>query len=190
MIKIYNFHRLDNQSKILFFILLGISIIILSGCGKNIHKNRELQHNNEITRIKNINPSINTDQDNAQASCPKTAEVPQQLTPNNAINQKNCSMLSLKKSFNNITDINQPKNIQISLDEALDYCQVAQDFWQKGEFENAIEALDQAYSLILAIDTSENSKLIQQKDDLRFMISKRILEIYASRNIIVNGNHN
>ncbi|MBL0717212.1 MAG: LysM peptidoglycan-binding domain-containing protein [Desulfosarcina sp.] len=99
-------------------------------------------------------------------------------------------MLSLKKSFNNITDINQPKNIQISLDEALDYCQVAQDFWQKGEFENAIEALDQAYSLILKIDTSENSKLIQQKDDLRFMISKRILEIYASRNIIVNGNHN
>ena len=190
MIKIYNFHRLDNKSKILFFTLLGISIIILSGCGKNIHKNRKLQHNNEITRIKNIDPSINTDQDNAQSSCPKTAEVPQQVTPDNDINQKKCSMLSLKKSFNNITDINQPKNIQISLDEALDYCQVAQDFWEKGEFENAIEALDQAYSLILTIDTSENSKLIQQKDDLRFMISKRILEIYASRNIIVNGNHN
>jgi membrane-bound lytic murein transglycosylase D len=41
----------------------------------------------------------------------------------------------------------------------------------------------------LKIDTDENPKLIQQKEDLRFMISKRILEIYASRNIVVNGNH-
>jgi membrane-bound lytic murein transglycosylase D len=32
--------------------------------------------------------------------------------------------------------------------------------------------------------------LIQQKEDLRFMVSKRILEIYASRNIVVNGSHN
>jgi membrane-bound lytic murein transglycosylase D len=80
--------------------------------------------------------------------------------------------------------------IQSVLDEALDYCQAAQDFWQKGELENALEALDQAYSLILNVDTDDDPNLIQQKDDLRFMISKRILEIYASRNIVVNGNHN
>jgi len=81
------------------------------------------------------------------------------------------------------------KKTQPILDEALDFCQVSQDFWQKGELENALEALDQAYSLILNIDT-DNPKLVQQKEDLRFMISKRILEIYASRNIVVNGNHN
>ncbi len=56
--------------------------------------------------------------------------------------------------------------------------------------ENAVEALDRAYALILSVDTSNRPKLIQQKEDLRFMISKRILEIYASRNIVVNGNHN
>ena len=78
---------------------------------------------------------------------------------------------------------------QSVLDEALDFCQVSQDFWQKGELENALEALDQAYSLILEVDTYDNPKLIQQKEDLRFMISKRILEIYASRNIVVNGVH-
>ena len=82
------------------------------------------------------------------------------------------------------------KKIQSVLDEALDFCQAAQDFWQKGELENALEALDQAYSLILNVDTDDDSNLIQQKEDLRFMISKRILEIYASRNIVVNGNHN
>ncbi|MFH2220183.1 MAG: LysM peptidoglycan-binding domain-containing protein [Pseudomonadota bacterium] len=78
------------------------------------------------------------------------------------------------------------KAVQLILDEALGFCQVAQDFWQKGELENALEALDKAYSLILTVDT-DIPKLVQQKEDLRFMISKRILEIYASRNTVVNG---
>ncbi|RJQ56413.1 MAG: LysM peptidoglycan-binding domain-containing protein [Desulfobacteraceae bacterium] len=81
--------------------------------------------------------------------------------------------------------------IQSVLDEALDFCQAAQDFWQKGELESAIEALDQAYSLILSIEVADAlADLYQQKEDLRFTISKRILEIYASRNIVVNGAHN
>ncbi len=77
-----------------------------------------------------------------------------------------------------------------ALDEALEYCQASQDFWQKGEFDNAIQALDQAYSLIINDDNRNTPKRIQAKDDLRFLISKRILEIYASRNIVVTGNHN
>lgn len=76
------------------------------------------------------------------------------------------------------------------MDEALDYCQMAQELWQNGELDNAIEALDQAYSLILSIDTNDNAAVAQQKEDIRFTISKRILEIYASRNLAVNGNHN
>ena len=75
------------------------------------------------------------------------------------------------------------------LDEALDFCQLSQEYWQKGELDNAIDALDQAYSLALSVDIGDNSKLFQQKEDLRFLISKRILEIYASRNTAVNGNH-
>lgn len=82
------------------------------------------------------------------------------------------------------------KKAQPVLDDALELCQVSQDFWQKGELENALDALDQAYALILGVDTTDQPKLFQQKEDLRFMISKRILEIYASRNIVVNGNHN
>ncbi len=82
------------------------------------------------------------------------------------------------------------KKLETTLDEALDLCQVSQDFWQNGELENALDALDQAYALILNADTSDHTKLIQQKEDLRYMISKRILEIYASRHIVVNGSHN
>ncbi|MBU1181772.1 MAG: LysM peptidoglycan-binding domain-containing protein [Proteobacteria bacterium] len=87
-----------------------------------------------------------------------------------------------------ITSLNN-KKFENEMDEALDYCQMSQELWQKGELENAIEALDQAYSLILSIDPDDNSTLAQQKEDIRFTISKRILEIYASRNFAVNGNH-
>ncbi|MBT8374290.1 MAG: LysM peptidoglycan-binding domain-containing protein [Deltaproteobacteria bacterium] len=82
------------------------------------------------------------------------------------------------------------KKFQPILDNALEFCQAAQEFWQKGELDSSLEALDRAYALILDIDTYDKPKLIQQKEDLRFLISKRILEIYASRNIVVNGNHN
>ena len=83
-----------------------------------------------------------------------------------------------------------PKTPQMILDEALGFCEAAQDFWQKGELENALEALDQAYSLILEVEFEDQPQQMQQKEDLRFLISKRILEIYASRNTVVNGSHN
>jgi membrane-bound lytic murein transglycosylase D len=76
------------------------------------------------------------------------------------------------------------------LDTALDYCKTSQEFWAEGYLDKAIDALDQAYELILKVDPESNPEFIQQKEDLRFMISKRILEIHASRYTAVNGNHN
>ncbi len=82
-----------------------------------------------------------------------------------------------------------PKKKQPSLDEALELCQASQDYWQKGELEEAIDALDEAYRLILSIDDSDDIKINQGIEDLRFLISKRILEIYASRHTVANGDH-
>lgn len=91
----------------------------------------------------------------------------------------------------NFSPLESPeKTVQHMLDEALNFCEISQEFWQKGELENALDALDQAYALILEVDTGDQPKLLQQKEDLRFLISRRILEIYASRNIVVNGQHN
>jgi len=80
--------------------------------------------------------------------------------------------------------------IQADIDQAMDYYQASQDFWQQGELDNALHALDQAYEQIIRVDPADFPKLIQQKDDLRYMISKRILEIYASRYTTAKGNHN
>ncbi|HDH34700.1 MAG TPA: hypothetical protein ENG88_04505, partial [Nitrospirae bacterium] len=70
---------------------------------------------------------------------------------------------------------------QNMLDTALDFCNASQEYWSEGNLTEAIQALDNAYMLVMQVHTEENPELIQQKEDLRFMISKRILEIYASR---------
>ena len=81
------------------------------------------------------------------------------------------------------------KNPEELMDQALELCESAQEFWQKGELDNAIDALDHAYALILEADPEDSTDLIQQKDDLRFMISRRMLEIYASRHTAAVGSH-
>jgi len=73
------------------------------------------------------------------------------------------------------------------LDSALEFCQASYDFWEQGDLDNALDALDQAYSLILKVD-SKDPQIVQQRDDLRVTISKRIIEVYSSRFTVVNGN--
>ena len=76
------------------------------------------------------------------------------------------------------------------IDSALDYWQDSNDFWEQGELEKAIEALDQAYSLILVMeDDDAEPELLQQKEDLRITISRRVIEVYSSRHTVANGTH-
>jgi membrane-bound lytic murein transglycosylase D len=75
-------------------------------------------------------------------------------------------------------------------ERAFTLCQIARGYWQSGEPDKAIDLLDQAYSNILEIETFDNEDLMRQKEDMRFVISKRIYEIYASRKFNINGNHN
>jgi membrane-bound lytic murein transglycosylase D len=75
------------------------------------------------------------------------------------------------------------------LDTALDCYQSSQELWSRDELEEAINALDEAYSLILKVNGDSDPAMIQQKEDLRILISRRLTEIYASRYTAVNGNH-
>lgn len=79
---------------------------------------------------------------------------------------------------------------QNDIDHALQIYRLAQKMWDEGDLTSALTNLDKAYETILKIDTDLPPEIDQQKDDLRYMISKRILEIYASRHIVVNGKHN
>ncbi len=79
---------------------------------------------------------------------------------------------------------------QVLLDSALDFINSSQEYWIEGDPDRAIAILDEAYRLVVSVDTDANPGLSRQKEDLRYMISKRILEIYASRYTATNGNHN
>ena len=81
------------------------------------------------------------------------------------------------------------KTNQELLDGALEFCQASNDFWKRGNLDNALDALDQAYSLILKVDPDDTPELLQQREDLRFTIAKRIIEVYSSRLTVVNGYH-
>lgn len=76
------------------------------------------------------------------------------------------------------------------LDSALGFCEAANDFWEQGDLENAIDALDEAYYMILQVKPDQDPEILQQTEDLRFTISKRIIEVYSSRFTVANGYHN
>jgi membrane-bound lytic murein transglycosylase D len=76
---------------------------------------------------------------------------------------------------------------QSVLDTATELTEAAQEYWEDGDMDQAIESLDQAYALLLKVPN--NPKYSQQKEDLRFIISKRITELYGSRNLTVKGSY-
>jgi membrane-bound lytic murein transglycosylase D len=76
------------------------------------------------------------------------------------------------------------------LNRALVLCRISKSLWQRGELEKAIETLDEAYGMILEVDPESDPKLLQEKEDLRITISRRILEIYNSRLVLTNGRRN
>ncbi|MBW1771060.1 MAG: hypothetical protein JRJ17_07910, partial [Deltaproteobacteria bacterium] len=54
------------------------------------------------------------------------------------------------------SETQKSKKAQNVLDEALEFCQTSQDFWSQGDFENGVSALDQAYNLLLGVDTNDD----------------------------------
>ncbi len=71
---------------------------------------------------------------------------------------------------------------QQKLEDALELCEESQQLWQKGSIDDALDALDQSYNLILNVQTeSKKPEILQEVDDLRYLIAKRIVEIYTSR---------
>ncbi len=81
------------------------------------------------------------------------------------------------------------KDPQLILEDALSAYQDSQPAWEKGDFDSALAALDEAYRLILSLDLPPDSPLIQEKNDLRLLVAQRIQEIYASRLRTVGNNH-
>ena len=81
----------------------------------------------------------------------------------------------------------EPYTDQKRVDDALYYYQEALEYRSSGEPDRAIQSLDQSYQIIFSIQNEDDPEITQQKEDLRLLISKRILEIYASRSHLQMG---
>lgn len=83
-----------------------------------------------------------------------------------------------------------PGGKEPAIARALYFCRLAQAQWKRGDLEAAMDILDRAYALVLSVEPGNDPDLLQEKDDLRLTISRRILEIYSSRHLVVNGKRN
>ena len=79
--------------------------------------------------------------------------------------------------------INEEK--QEMMEKALDLLEVADKLWQKGDIEDTLDTLDEAYALLL--DANGDAAIAQEKNDLRLLISQRILAVYSSKRTVLNG---
>jgi len=74
---------------------------------------------------------------------------------------------------------------QVIMEKALELLETADKLWAKGDLEGTLNTLDEAYSLIL--DANGDVTVAQEKDDLRLLISRRILAVYSSKKAVING---
>jgi len=86
-------------------------------------------------------------------------------------------------------DLTEKEDPSVLLEEALNTYQDAQAAWERGDWDSAFQALDDAYALILKVQLAPDSPLVQEKNDLRLLIAQRIQQIYASRPVTVGDNH-
>lgn len=85
------------------------------------------------------------------------------------------------------------KAAMLSIRKGEYYCTKAQELWEQGDVDGAIHSLDMAYQHLLRADAQDKAKapeLIQLKEDLRVIISQRLVEIYATRYVTAQGENN
>lgn len=67
------------------------------------------------------------------------------------------------------------------LADSLEAFESSQVFWEQGAIDDAFAALDRAYELMASVPLNGDPAVAQEKENLRQLISRRVVEIYASR---------
>lgn len=111
---------------------------------------------------------------------------PYKITESHEKEQPNIGMSAELKSVSPSNGgLKEKENGRDIMEEAIDLLDESHDYWIKGDLENALDLLDQAYALLL--DTNGDPDIARQKDDIRLLISKQILAIYSSMHTATTG---
>jgi len=163
---------------------LLLCLLVYSGCALDPYVPIDNAGSNQGDQIKKVvKKDVAIQDESDQASMNSNSKITKNITGSEteiSLFEKNLESES--------SDTNSYTTDQELIDAALAYCQASNDFWQQGELDNAIDALDKAYSLVLQIEGAD-AEILQEKEDLRITISKRIIEVYASRFTVANGTH-
>ncbi len=174
------------QTGFLLFLVLSF-LPAVTGCTTGSHQQGVTPTGNMIsTEVSPHNPSVASDPSAAYANPEETARhFPEMANNGNTFSHPETDESQAASSPSDTSE----KSSQELLDSALEFCNASNDFWEEGDLENAIDALDEAYAIILRINPNASPAIQQQIDDLRFTISQRVLQIYSSRFTVLNGNH-
>ncbi|HVS64963.1 MAG TPA: LysM peptidoglycan-binding domain-containing protein [Thermoanaerobaculia bacterium] len=71
------------------------------------------------------------------------------------------------------------------LADSLVAYELALELWQRGELEDALFSLDHAYASMVEARVDDDPVLLRQQEDLRRLIARRVVEVYASRRTVV-----
>jgi membrane-bound lytic murein transglycosylase D len=137
-----------------------------------------------------VNPADSLKRNDGLIKSPGPAGVPPailspELSKKSETVKNNTIQIPLKLNPRGARSVREEETERDIMEEALLLLDESQKYWVNGELEDALEMLDQAYALLL--DTNGNPDITRQKDDLRLMISKRILAIYNSHQSVAKG---
>ncbi|MDD8031352.1 MAG: LysM peptidoglycan-binding domain-containing protein [Acidobacteriota bacterium] len=110
----------------------------------------------------------------------------------NRLSQTELSSNNSELTFAQIIDgISEPNNAETpaQAEEAYALIQEAQGALESGDLDEALVLLDQAYSVLLRIETSDDLSLDQEKNDLRILLAQKIQQVYAFRLPPPSTNH-
>jgi membrane-bound lytic murein transglycosylase D len=166
------------------YVSLLLCLLVYSGCASDPYTPTDNARSSQGDQIKQVvNGDVAVLDESDQASMDSNIKVTENITSSET------ETSSFEKNLEpESSDPNSYATDQELIDAAFAYCQASNDFWEQGELDNAIDALDKAYSLSLQINGS-NVDILQQREDLRITISKRIIEVYSSRFTVANGSH-
>ena len=186
------------------FTILLILVWITTGCQQAYHNTssntfaREPVNAINVPQEADAPENSSSSKENQTASNQAKAEL--EITTSESMNieeatsskntTKSNTSLSSSEQASEKKDNDSDQTAQEKIDQALELCDYAQQMWEKGKLQEALNSLDSAYYSIIEIDSEIYPDFNQQKENIRFLISKRILEIYASRQIVANGKHN
>ncbi|HNQ65154.1 MAG TPA: transglycosylase SLT domain-containing protein [Smithella sp.] len=100
-------------------------------------------------------------------------------------NDDESSLFDFPQENDPLADVQEDDEKQDMMENALELLGEADKLWKNGDIEETLDTLDEAYSLIL--NANGDSAIAQEKDDLRLLISQRILAVYSSKRDVLQG---